>query len=182
MVKVVEVDADAFLLESFLTKEECSLLITRTENIGYSDAMIVSDGKQIAAREIRNNKRVIIDDENLAAEIWSKVRVYVPETLEGCKAIGLNERFRFYRYEPKQMFRLHKDFPHKREGQESKLSIIIYLNDDFKGGETDFRKFKITPKAGSAFVFRHELLHEGCAVKSGKKYAVRTDIMYETSI
>ena len=36
----------------------------------------------------------------------------------------------------------------------------------------------ITPKAGLALCFRHHLIHEGRAVRSGIKYVLRTDIMY----
>ena len=36
----------------------------------------------------------------------------------------------------------------------------------------------ITPKRGMALFFRHELPHEGRAVRSGTKYVMRTDVMY----
>jgi hypothetical protein len=29
-----------------------------------------------------------------------------------------------------------------------------------------------------ALLFQHEVLHEGCAVESGVKYVLRTDVMY----
>jgi hypothetical protein len=29
-----------------------------------------------------------------------------------------------------------------------------------------------------ALIFRHELFHEGAEVKSGKKYVLRSDVMY----
>jgi len=181
MAKVQVFTEDALIVVVLIDETECSSLILRSERIGYTDSMIISDGKQIVAKEIRNNKRVLLDDFELADKFWSKVSNYVPEVLDGCSVVGLNERFRFYRYEPKQIFRLHKDFPHKIEGQQSKLSMIIYLNRDFEGGETDFRTFVVYPKTGSALIFKHELLHEGCAVINGKKYAVRTDIMYRTA-
>ena len=105
MVHVVEVYENVILLESFLSQNECDSLIGMTEKIGYSDALIISDGKQILAKEIRNNKRVILDDHDLAMKLWSKVATYLPDKMDGCNPVGLNERFRFYRYEPNQMFR-----------------------------------------------------------------------------
>ena len=95
MVKVVEISEDAFILKNILTEEECRSLIRRTEEIGYSDAKIISGGKQIVAKEMRNNKRVIIDDRYLASEVWTKASPYVPEKLDGYNVVGLNERFRF---------------------------------------------------------------------------------------
>ena len=182
MPKKIEIDSEVFELEQFLSEEECRSLIEMAEKKGFSDAMIISDGKPIVAKEIRNNQRVLVDDFKLANKIWARAKPYVPALLDSCKVMGLNERFRFYRYEKNQIFRLHKDFPFSRKGQRSKLTIIIYLNDNFDGGQTDFRKFQVEPKTGSALIFRHELLHEGSAVMKGVKYAVRTDIMYESSI
>ena len=55
---------------------------------------------------------------------------------------------------------------------------MIYLNDDFAGGETNFGETCIKPETGMALVFEHDLLHEGCAVMKGRKYVLRSDVMY----
>ena len=81
----------------------------------------------------------------------------------------------------------------RNNGQRSFHTVMIYLNDsggkDFVGGETEFSKkyqrngeedgFKFVPKAGSVLVFDHDMYHEGVLVGSGKKYAIRTDLMTE---
>lgn len=64
--------------------------------------------------------------------------------------IGLNELFRFYRYEPGQQFRKHRDQSYIRNSKEaSYFTFMIYLNDDFKGGTTTFNDITIQPKQGS---------------------------------
>ncbi len=59
---------------------------------------------------------------------------------------------------------------------------MIYLNDGFEGGATCFHqgrhRLHVTPKAGMALVFYHRVLHEGAAVEKGRKYVLRTDVMY----
>ena len=47
-------------------------------------------------------------------------------------------------------------------------------------GATDFHDHDIavTPRTGMALLFQHMLLHEGCVVTSGTKYALRSDVMY----
>ena len=170
------------VFDSFLNFDECAALIERVEAIGFEDSYIISNGEKIVAKEIRNNQRVILDDLNLANKLWEKIISSLSLKVEGWVPVGLNERFRFYRYTENQLFRLHKDFPFVRNNQESKLSFIIYLNESFKGGQTDFRQFEISPKTGRAIAFDHDLLHEGKSVLSGIKYAVRTDIMYEKNI
>ena len=98
--------------------------------------------------------------------------------------VGVNERFRFYRYQPGQRFALHQDGTFARSPDErSLLTFLIYLNQDFTGGETAFPEQGqcIRPQTGMALLFQHLLLHEGCPVRSGVKYALRSDIMYRVA-
>jgi hypothetical protein len=69
----------------------------------------------------------------------------------------------------------------------SYLTFLIYLNDNFQGGETKFYlphqlSRGIVPKAGSILIFPQgnlaSLIHEGAAVTSGVKYVIRTDVLY----
>jgi hypothetical protein len=60
--------------------------------------------------------------------------------------------------------------------------VIVYFNDDFDGGETRFVEHienVVVPRTGMVAIFQHKLRHEGCAVRSGAKYAMRTDVIYE---
>ncbi len=68
---------------------------------------------------------------------------------------------------------------HCRSDKEmSLLTFLMYLNDDFHGGETEFPWQKIKPMRGSALIFPHRLSHQGAPVISGVKYVLRTDVMY----
>ena len=55
---------------------------------------------------------------------------------------------------------------------------MVYLNEGFEGGETVFEGVSITPTLGMAPVFEHKLRHEGAAVTSGRKYVLRSDVMF----
>jgi len=128
---------------------------------------------------IRNNYRLMYKDENLAAKYWQIVKQFCPENIENNEAIGLNEQFRFYKYESSQRFKRHIDGRFKRnENEESRITFMIYLNDDFEGGETKFNNATIKPQTGTALCFIHEQKHEGCPVTEGAKYVLRTDVMY----
>ena len=162
-------------IPDILSAAECADHIARSEQMGYGPAPFADSIDE----RIRNNERVIVDDDCLGALIWPRIRDHVPGTLDGREATGLNERFRYYRYRPGQKFALHRDGFFRREnGEESKLTCILYLNDDFSGGETAVKNVVVEPRRGIALVFRHEFLHEGRPVLDGTKYVLRTDVMY----
>lgn len=168
-----------FTIPSVLTPDECQAYIALTEARGYEPAPITTGNGFIMRPEIRNNTRVIIDDIERADELWQRVRHEIPAFMDGRQAIGLNERFRFYRYDPGERFAPHCDGAFRREnGELSLLTFMIYLNDQFLGGATNFSNASIEPETGMALVFVHPLLHEGAAVTSGRKYVLRSDVMF----
>lgn len=166
-------------ITGFLSSEECAALIDMSEQIGYEEAEVsFSSGAQMM-KGLRNNYRVIYTDTALAAKFWQVLQDYCPAEIEDHEAIGLNEQFRFYKYESAQRFKRHIDGRFKRnETEESRITFMIYLNDGFDGGETAFDTVTILPKTGDALCFIHELKHEGCPVTNGIKYALRSDVMY----
>ncbi|NJK73802.1 MAG: 2OG-Fe(II) oxygenase [Oscillatoriales cyanobacterium RU_3_3] len=185
-----------FTISNVLSPEECAEYITLTENIGYTPAgLTVGQDLYEMNPEVRNNDRVILDDEERAEELWGRVADCIPAAIDNrWTVIGLNERLRFYRYDPGQRFAPHGDGPHFRSnGECSQLTFMIYLNDGFEGGETHFYlhhnylelfepsvipSLSVVPKMGMALCFIHELRHEGSRVISGRKYVLRSDVMY----
>jgi predicted 2-oxoglutarate/Fe(II)-dependent dioxygenase YbiX len=166
-------------IPKFFTAIECSTYIAESERIGYAPATIDTADGPMRVEAIRNNSRVILDDHALAEALWGRLREHIPPFFDGRQAIGVNERFRFYRYEPNQSFSGHADGVFRRDnGEESRLTLMIYLNNDFVGGETAFTNTLVTPHSGQAVIFRHEFFHEGRLVKHGKKYVLRSDIMF----
>jgi len=178
-MKRVEIRPGAFTLEGALSGEECDALIARAEDQGFEFAPITTAHGFRIDVETRNNDRVVFDDVALAADLWSRVRDAVPAVMRGRRAVGLNERFRLYRYAPSQRFSWHSDGAlHRGNGEASLLTFMVYLNQDYRGGATRFEDAEVVPRTGMALVFRHELLHEGATVVAGRKYALRSDVMY----
>lgn len=170
-----------FTVDDVLSPAECAAQIARIEAMGPETATINAVGGPLLDTRTRNNDRVIFDDVELAEQLYARVRPRLPTRLSGRVPVGANERFRGYRYRVGQRFAPHYDGSFTRDEHErSLLTFMIYLNDGFEGGETDFLelKQKITPRAGQALLFQHFLLHEGCTVRQGQKYALRSDIMY----
>lgn len=175
-----ELHPQIFIIENFLTDEECDKYIKRAEKQTFEDAKINLHGRQVMSKGIRNNERLMIFDENMAENLFEKAKEFLPEKAGIYNLSGFNEMFRVYKYLPGQLFRMHRDGSYERnENEVSFYTFLIYLNDDFEGGETEFENlFTVLPKKGSALVFYHPLRHEGKTLISGLKYVLRTDIMY----
>jgi hypothetical protein len=170
-------------LPHLLSAEECAEEIARAEALGFKDAPITTALGFVREPEIRNNTRVMRDDPEQAARLWERVRSVVPADLEGWGPVGLNERFRLYRYEPGQYFRIHGDGAFVRSPTErSHLTLLIYLNEGFSGGATHILDWgQVRPRTGLGLLFSHELLHESAVLLTGRKYVLRSDIMYRAS-
>jgi hypothetical protein len=129
----------------------------------------------------RNNTRVMWDDAAEAEGLLARVRASVPQRLSGRVLRGANPRLRLYRYAPGQRHGAHWDtVVELADGVCSLLTLVFYLNEGFAGGETDFPELgqRIVPRAGSALLFQHRILHEASEVRSGEKFVLRTDVLY----
>jgi predicted 2-oxoglutarate/Fe(II)-dependent dioxygenase YbiX len=180
-----ELDGDqVFLIHYFLSAEECEHLIARGEAAGFQEAPITTAAGFVFDKEVRNNARLMVDDPALAAELWERARPFIPWQRGEWQAVGLNERLRCYRYDVGERFAPHYDGCFQRaNGERSHLTFLVYLNDACEGGETRFYRdnrpcLEVHPACGQALVFVHEQLHEGAAVMRGRKYVLRTDVMY----
>jgi predicted 2-oxoglutarate/Fe(II)-dependent dioxygenase YbiX len=174
-----------FVIREFLTPDECASFITRSEDAGYEDANISTPEGFVMDKEIRDNARLILDDASIADTLWQRAQPFIPPTIDEWQVIGFNERFRFYRYDCGQKFAPHYDGHFRRGNEErSQLTFMVYLNAAFRGGETRFyddnRELHVAvrPDRGMALVFLHLQLHEGAPVVEGRKYVLRTDVMY----
>jgi len=115
--------------------------------------------------------------------------------------VGLNPCWRICKYEVAGHFAPHYDGPYIESSEKRSLKTLnMYLNGGFEGGTTNFISdsqslykdesgkyraeednvlFKIVPETGLALIFNHRILHEGEALRSGVKYLMRSDIMFE---
>jgi hypothetical protein len=168
-----------FTVANFFSQAECQEAIRRAEAIGFDAAPInTAFGPQIRS-DVRNNSRVMVDDHELASALWERCRDYLPLRLPDGRAVGINERFRYYRYDVGQQFDWHFDGAFERaSGERSRLTFMIYLNAGFRGGETTFEDAEIVPAEGLALFFWHAIRHKGQPVTHGRKYVLRTDVMY----
>ena len=176
------VGLDVFVVRDFLSADECEAFIEETEEEGYEPATISTPRGPVLDPSIRDNTRVMLDRDDWAEWLWERMSELDLPWIDGRPPVGLNERFRFYRYEFGQSFAPHYDGAYcTPDGTEqSELTVMVYLNEGFEGGETAIHDegIDIEPERGMALFFLHGLYHEGVPVEEGRKYVLRTDLMY----
>lgn len=177
-----------YLVPDAFSRAECDSWIEATEARGYAP----TGGSYPAA--YRNNDRLLFDDPVLAATLFARLESELPPELdlggERWRLVGLNPRFRCCRYEGGQRFTIHRDGPYApATDQRSWLTVMLYLNGEgaFAGGATTFYADRsgadelaaVAPAAGTLVVFSHDLWHAGEAVTAGRKYVLRSDVLYQ---
>lgn len=195
-----------FQLLNVLTGDECDQFVHITDELGYH-----LDAPVSLPHSVRHNTNLNwIVDGSIDGPIWSRCAPLIPEQVMGQSALGLNARFRFYRYAGGDYFKPHTDgaWPGSRviDGKlvhdaygdrNSQMSCLLFLSDGYTGGRTFFyvRSAKdpgetdiiavATPK-GAALCFPHgfhplHCLHAGEPVGEGVKYIIRTDVLFGAS-
>ena len=198
----------AFVLSGLLSPSECATLTAVANAIGYTPdhplARPAASG--IGGLEILMNKTMM-------RSIFARCESLLPTELGGGRVAGINERCRLFKYTAAEgaVYRPHIDgswpgsgldeisgaYRHDAYGdRRSRLTFLIYLNDDFDGGCTTFYLPStaavggaeqlcargVVPRAGSVLCFPQgntaSLLHEGSAVTRGVKYVIRSDVLY----
>mmetsp|Transcript_37381 Transcript_37381/g.59864 ORF Transcript_37381/g.59864 Transcript_37381/m.59864 type:complete len:305 (+) Transcript_37381:27-941(+) len=174
-------------IKDVLTKAECDELIKFSEEQGYEDALVnIGYGRQQKMPEFRNCKRMMIDSVEMATCLWNRVQQFIPTYFNDRRKIEFNERLRFLRYNKKEFFAPHFDGVYRRPtGELSQITLLLYLNNDFKGARTNFIDMDddqcyhapvITP--GMMILFQHDMFHEGAVLEEGCKYIMRSDVMF----
>ena len=202
-------DSTLIIIKDILNSDECDEILEETNNL-YSNLKIEY------LETDRNAERILNINEKMAEHIYYKIKHIIEEEhsrknlkpfgfgVEGqWKPIGINSCFRHSKYDaPSVGFIFHRDSSYiENSNKRSILSLIIYLNDDFDGGETLFVKpnterkigqivleelsegykilYKIKPQKNTAVLFNHNVIHSGMPVLNNTKYIIKTDIIFE---
>jgi hypothetical protein len=215
-----------FTLDGVISTAKCNSIIDRANSKGWNNSSPSGGGHGRTGKEDpRTNKFFVFHDTEISDSLFDNVKSSLPSDLS---FLGQNvyfnsvtkgaewtpkfvyDKMRVYKYDVGDSFPEHIDYKVKRtvfrDGreyiQQSFLTILVYLNEDFEGGETGywpdhngihcrFRRAEekqgnkknhqvvITPKTGLMVVQDQNILHEGLPPIKGTKYILRTDIIHE---
>ena len=193
----------AFQLLNLLSADECARLVAMTETLGY-----LADAAVSLPRSVRHNDSATwIADDDTGDRLWRRCRTLLQrdDDFGGKRALGLNARFRFYRYGEGDFFAAHTDgsWPGSRvvdgelvdnayDDRWSQLTFLLFLSADFDGGATRFyldpedesRVVDVRTPLGGALCFPHGMhplhcVHASQPIRAGTKYILRSDILFQ---
>jgi len=163
-------------ISDFFSQEECTEIIDFSESkSNYHKSMILDDAGVAKVDHTRTSYSINLTPSELG--LYESLRNRTADFLDVPKSHI--EGLQCVRYEEGQQFFPHWDSNNKLNRRHT---LLVYLNDDFIGGETYFPELmlKITPARGKALHFLNEdmdgnviqyALHAGLPVKKGIKYA-----------
>lgn len=163
---------------------DCAGLIKAAEDTKKWETAAVEnmDGSVQVRSYFRNNSRIYLKELD---PIWDKklfylfnqaLSEYIPHLLFPYTKLQ-DEGYEVLKYGPGEFFKPHVDDGAEWQNHNRKISTILFLNDDFTGGELEFTKhgLKVKPKTGtvlvfpSSFAFPHQVLPP-----DGNRYTVVT--------
>ena len=127
-------------IHNVLNRADCELWIAEAE--GENNPYLISDKDpsdfKIEAYKVSGLYNTIEDEENASA-IYSTLSIHLNHDLiPGWKLSGINESFRILKYNSGENFPIHVDpdysrpYGHPSYGDVSFLTLVIYLNDNFR--------------------------------------------------
>ncbi|PRP79240.1 hypothetical protein PROFUN_13033 [Planoprotostelium fungivorum] len=188
----------AFLLTNVLTPEECKQIVACGEAVEFIPDQ-ASGGSATELESVLAHNFYWLADTPFLETMYHRVKKCLPQQIHGGEVMGINARFRVYRYVPGAVYRPHIDGAWPPSGLDaegryvydtsspdapiwSRLTFLVYLNDEFDQGCTTFfvpstqvgtmDARPVKPRQGCALVFPHgdthgSLLHEGSPVGAG---------------
>lgn len=189
---VKNIDYGINLYKNAIKKEDCDYIINTLENeISLGIPLIQWSGATVNDKENIDHVRNCVDlkykKEHLGKglpknESLSKIHDMVRIELDKCMRhyeslwhlqMNYYEAFNFVKYLPGKYFKIHGDHgPYYA----CTVSAVVYLNDDYDGGEIEFVRqgLVVKPEVGDIVVFPSNFVYEHASleVRSGIKYSV----------
>jgi hypothetical protein len=191
-ITVVNLDYGINLYKNAIKKDECQNIINALESeIALGVPGIQWRGAQVNGKEdvefVRNCVDLKYKKENLGKHIPFSQKLFdihesVEKSLDYCLKhyeslwhlkMDYKEAFNFVKYLPGKYFKIHNDHgPY----YVCTISAVVYLNDNYDGGEIEFTRHGLTikPDAGDIVLFPSNFVYEHASLEitSGVKYSV----------
>jgi predicted 2-oxoglutarate/Fe(II)-dependent dioxygenase YbiX len=177
------------MFENYLDQEYCKDLVAYAEQRKGQPLMVIDNEASTPDNivKVADKQRVTerVDLGERRGEINDLVKKIFVDLAEQCTGRSLEwfEAPDLMRYRPGGFYSKHADSenvdPQTRQWSkviDRDLSLLIYLNNEYEGGELSFYKFnyQVWPRAGAVVMFPsdHRYLHQAEKVTQGVRYAI----------
>lgn len=150
---------DRFVIEDFLSQEDCHSLISACNENAWVDK--------------GGNSRVFIQ-KTTRHDIIKKIHKSLSEMFDDHYHIQLIRMV--HKTDSESFWEEHTDRSDHKVTRDIVYGVIIYLNDDFSGGTLDYSDMSITPKTGMLVCHPGDMLHKVSKVEDGQRYTLTTFI------
>jgi hypothetical protein len=182
LTQYTKIPFEVFTLDNVLSDEELTYL---TE---FVDSQSNINCRTFTNSDFINGKLV---EPSISKLLYTKVQPFLPNMYIDSKCSkwkykGSTDTIMFAKILPGKHFGIHTDTGCEYDrilNKYSKYTMLLYLNDDFKGGHTVFyndnfkEQFKIQPKKGRILCFDIGLYHSGESVLSGTKKWIGAELV-----
>jgi prolyl 4-hydroxylase len=159
---------DVIIVRDFFNKSEIDFIYSKLKIKKFQPAKQKVFG--------RNNKEVLFYDFDIGVIIkYNILKLLLNKKFEKILVCDLLE---FYKYDVGDFITPHLDSEIQIDDfHKSNYTAIVYLNDDFKGGNTFFKSKRISvkPKKGMLLLFKQNLIHESNIIIKGQKLIYRSN-------
>ena len=182
---------DLIQLVKILEPNELKYINDYIDTLEFHDCKVFGKkGKNYVNNDIRSSSGLTLDNSTKGTiMLHQRINVGLEDYYKKVKSIHQNfsyypvpcgigtkcwrEGIQVLEYQPGQKYRFHHDAAtdKKLTEYERKVSVILYLNEGFEGGGTEFIHTALKPKPGYAIIFPSNWCypHSGQKVISGKK-------------
>jgi prolyl 4-hydroxylase len=168
---------EAWVFESFLTPEECDYLVEAARPLLQESVVVDPASGEMRPHPVRTSDGAMfpwVSEDLVISAINRRI------ALASGTSVKCGEPLQVLRYLPGQQYHPHLDaLP--REDNQRVLTMLVYLNEGYQGGETYFTRggLRFAAKRGDALLFRNaepgsppdpNAEHAGLPVISGEKF------------
>ncbi|MEM9549059.1 MAG: 2OG-Fe(II) oxygenase [Bacteroidota bacterium] len=183
------------IIENFIHLDICNSIIKQIKDGELKKGKILVKDKTLVDESYRRVTSAIVDD-NCVGIVSKRILEIMPSLEERFKTeLNILQKPSFLFYKKGDFFKIHTDSSEDKNSLEDvknrKLSIIIFLNTETKkikpnsfcGGTLNFYKidetidfsnykFEVHGEAGTAIIFKSDILHEVSQVTNGERFTV----------
>jgi len=187
MEKILLRDPNISYYHQLFSHDECDFILNnchefkRSLNYSHSEKKSVESDHRTSFTYTNDTRKFSHHNEKIYQTVKNKFWQFDNFTIDNFESVQI------LRYDVSQEFKPHFDYFYKPNDDvynDRIATMIVYLNDNYEGGETIFPKVNLTikPVKGSAVFFEYKYVHEinmktlhaGLPVISGTKYITTT--------